>query len=226
MALAGKAVVAIWNDITPEGRTNFYEWHNREHMPERLGIDGFLRGRRYNAVPGELAGVPEYFTLYEVSEADVLAGAAYRAKLNSPTDWTKTSVAHFRNVARSLCRNDISIGSASGGFLATLRFDCHESSNAALMEQLNAVFVKLIQAPGIVACHVSRADLAVSTTKTTEQQGRPENAVPRWVVMIEASTAEAARAALGEQLGAPALASFALTDTVGGVYAVQFDLLA
>ena len=35
MSLAGAAVVAIWNDITDEGRANFYEWHNREHMPER-----------------------------------------------------------------------------------------------------------------------------------------------------------------------------------------------
>ena len=31
---AGEAVVAIWNGIAPEGRTEFYEWHNREHMPE------------------------------------------------------------------------------------------------------------------------------------------------------------------------------------------------
>ena len=29
MSLAGQAVVAIWNGIAPEGRTEFYEWHNR-----------------------------------------------------------------------------------------------------------------------------------------------------------------------------------------------------
>ncbi len=52
MSLLGKAVVAIWNDILPEGRDNFIEWHNREHIPERVSIPGFLRGRRYIAEQG------------------------------------------------------------------------------------------------------------------------------------------------------------------------------
>ena len=47
MSLAGQAVVAIWNGIAEEGRTDFYEWHNREHMPERVGIPGFEAGRRW-----------------------------------------------------------------------------------------------------------------------------------------------------------------------------------
>lgn len=226
MALAGQAVVAIWNDITPEGRANFYEWHNREHMPERLGVDGFLRGRRYKAAPGELSGAPEYFTLYEVRDAEVLSSAAYLARLNQPTPWTTASVAHFRNVARSLCRNDISLGAASGGYLATLRFDCDSSEDSALMAHLRALLDELTWAAGIVGAHVSRADLAASIAKTAEQKGRPDNAVPRWVVLVEASTAEAARAALAGPLGAEALAAFALSDAARGLYALQFDLLA
>jgi len=50
MSLSGSGVIAIWNDITEEGRANFYEWHDREHIPERVGIPGFLRGRRYIAL--------------------------------------------------------------------------------------------------------------------------------------------------------------------------------
>jgi len=37
MSLLGSGVIAIWNDITDEGRANFYEWHDREHIPERVG---------------------------------------------------------------------------------------------------------------------------------------------------------------------------------------------
>ncbi len=225
MALTGQAVVAIWNDIAPEGRANFYEWHYREHMPERLGIDGFLRGRRYIAVNGELAGSPQYFTLYDVRNAEVLGGTAYLARLNSPTPWTTDTVSYFRNVARSLCRNDISLGAASGGFLGTLRFDCDAARDKALMERMAVVLAELALAPGVVACHVSRADVAVSTTKTAEQAGRPENAVPRWVVMIEGSTAHAIREALAGPLGAGALESFSLLDVIRGVYSLQFDLL-
>jgi hypothetical protein len=46
MALMGHGAVAIWNDVAPEGLAEFYEWHHREHMPERVSIPGFLRGRR------------------------------------------------------------------------------------------------------------------------------------------------------------------------------------
>ena len=57
MSLAGSGAVCIWHDIEPEATDEFYQWHNREHMPERVGIPGFLRGRRYIAV----AGAPLYF---------------------------------------------------------------------------------------------------------------------------------------------------------------------
>ena len=80
MSLAGAGVVAIWHDLLPEAKGDFYEWHNREHMPERVGIPGFRRGRRYIAVDG----VPEYFNLYEADSPEVLGGRDYLERLNSP----------------------------------------------------------------------------------------------------------------------------------------------
>ena len=68
--LAGKAFVAIWHDVVPEGKAEFSAWHTRQHMPERLGVTGFLRGRRYLAEHG----TPEYFNLYETTTTAVLAG--------------------------------------------------------------------------------------------------------------------------------------------------------
>ena len=59
-------------NVRPEGRADFFEWHNREHIPERVGIEGFLRGRRYVAT----AGAPAFFTLYNTRDAAVLSGAA------------------------------------------------------------------------------------------------------------------------------------------------------
>ena len=52
MSLLGEAAVAIWHDIAPEGRDEFYAWHaGEEHMPERIGVRGFLaRSARYAAV--------------------------------------------------------------------------------------------------------------------------------------------------------------------------------
>lgn len=61
MSLAGTGAVAIWHDIAPEGRSELYAWHGKEHMPERTGIPGFLCGRRYVAIDGQ----PEFFNLHE-----------------------------------------------------------------------------------------------------------------------------------------------------------------
>ena len=100
MSLAGQAVVAIWNGIAPEGRTEFYEWHNREHMPERVGIPGFRRGRRYIAK----YGAPEFFTLYEATGTDVLAGPHYLERLNNPTPLTRHVIPkYFHNMVRGVC---------------------------------------------------------------------------------------------------------------------------
>jgi hypothetical protein len=221
MSLMGRGVVAIWNDITDEGRADFYEWHNREHVPERLGVDGFLRGRRYIAIEG----APEFFTLYEVRDESVLGSEAYLARLNAPTEWTSRSVQHFRNVARSLCRTEVSAGTGSGGYLGTLRFDCSPERDAALLERLTrGILPDLVASPAVVAMHVCRADLAVSATKTAEQAGRPANLVPRWVVMIEGSEAEAVRKALWEAVGPDTLDGFSIEGDARGVYELQFDL--
>jgi hypothetical protein len=70
--LAGEAVIATWNGIAPEGRDEFYAWHIQEHIPERVGIPGFRRGRRYVAVTPDTR--PEFFTLYETDTMQVLQG--------------------------------------------------------------------------------------------------------------------------------------------------------
>jgi hypothetical protein len=96
MGLLGKGVLAIWNGIAPEAEEDFVAWHVREHIPERVALSGFLRGRRYVA----LDGFPKYFNFYETTTADDLSSAAYRARLDAPTDWTRKVVAQFRDTLR------------------------------------------------------------------------------------------------------------------------------
>jgi hypothetical protein len=70
MSLAGLGAVCIWHDLLPEARDEFHQWHNREHMPERVGIPGFRRGRRYVA----LSGTPQIFNLTGRAAPEVLGG--------------------------------------------------------------------------------------------------------------------------------------------------------
>ena len=44
-AVFGQAAVVIWNDVSREGREQFYAWHDQEHIPERLSILALKRSR-------------------------------------------------------------------------------------------------------------------------------------------------------------------------------------
>jgi hypothetical protein len=183
MSLAGTGAVAIWHDIAPEGRAEFYRWHGREHMPERAAIRGFLRGRRYVA----LEGTPEYFNLYETQSPATLTAAGYLQRLNHPTPWTTATVKHFRGVARSLCEVAGSLGEGQGGLIATFRYAVDDALAGAHRQRMIATALPAIAAtPGIAGCHLLVADEAASALETAEKRVRAEkNLIPRWVLLIE-----------------------------------------
>jgi hypothetical protein len=182
MALAGTGAVAIWHDITPEGRAEFYAWHGTEHMPERAAIPGFLRGRRYVALDGR----PEFFNLYETSTPAVLTGADYLARLDAPTPWTAATVKHFRDVARSLCEVAASSGAGQGGLIATWRYDVDDASAASHRERMARRLAALSSEPDVAGAHLLIADAQASAIETAERRARGSaTAVPRWIVLVE-----------------------------------------
>ncbi|MEM1048555.1 MAG: hypothetical protein AAGL24_20550 [Pseudomonadota bacterium] len=183
MALAGTGAVAIWHDIAPEGRDAFYAWHGQEHMPERIAIPGFRRGRRYVALEADL----EFFNLYEVSDPSVLTGADYKARLNDPTPWTVETVRHFRDVARSLCRVAVSAGSGGGGLVATWRYDVPDDRVADHADRIAADLLPDIAGrPGVAGAHLLVADTEASAVDTKERQVRGEaNRIPGTALIIE-----------------------------------------
>jgi hypothetical protein len=205
VGLAGEGVVAIWNGIRPEGRADFYEWHNREHMPERVGIPGFLRGRRYVAVDAH----PEFFTLYETASVAVLSGADYLARLNAPTEWTRRATSHFTDTARSLCRVALSLGVGAGGWIMTWRYEDAVSG-------VDEIVRNLASAPGVVGTHLCVADRAASRIETEEKKGRPKNAVPAFVIMVEGGADR-------EPLEA-ACARLSIPGAERGLYRLQYAL--
>jgi hypothetical protein len=181
MALAGQGAVAIWHDIAPEGREAFYAWHGTEHMPERVAIPGFLRGRRYVAI----AGAPEFFNLYETATTAVLSGRDYLDRLDHPTPWTVSTVKHFRGVARSLCEVEYTHGEGEGGSIATFRYDI-EVDEAGHRARMRAALARLAASPGIAGVHLLVADEAASAIETAEKKARASGTeIPRWIVLVE-----------------------------------------
>ena len=199
MSLAGSGAVCIWHDLTPEATDEFYQWHNREHMPERVGIPGFLRGRRYIAV----AGAPAYFNLYEAESAEVLGGSAYLDRLNDPTDWTRRIVPSFRRVSRSICGVAYSDGVGQGGFMLTQRFELAAADRGVTVETLRArLLPPLVERKGIAGVHLCVADETISRIETAEKKARADaTAIPGCIVLIEGTSETDVREA-GESLAA------------------------
>ncbi|MEO8545694.1 MAG: hypothetical protein ABI434_19080 [Burkholderiaceae bacterium] len=211
MSLYGLGAVTIWHDLLPEARDDFYAWHGREHMPERVGIAGFTRGRRYIAV----RGAPEFFNLYEAVSPEVLSGQDYLNRLNAPTPWTRSVVGSFRNVSRAICRVLYSGGVGQGGTMLTLRFAIDDAQAPALCDTLRQqVLPALIDRHGIVGAHLCRADDQGSRVMTAEKQVRNQDTdIPGWIVLIE-----------GISVAAVEAAAFALQQTLASQSPPAHDL--
>mgnify|MGYP001806490858 FL=1 len=183
MTQGAGGAVAIWHDIASEGLDEFYAWHGEEHMPERVAIPGFLRGRRFIATDARLG----FFNLYETVSADVVSGPDYRRRLDNPTPRTISAVRHFRNVARSLCAVAAMTGTAQGGLVATLRYEVEAGHEARHRERMMGEIVPgLAVAPGVAAVKFLEADRTASGYVNAEQRARgAPNMVPPFVLIVE-----------------------------------------
>jgi len=212
--LAGEAVVAIWNGIEPDTREQFYDWHVNEHMPERVGIPGFRRGRRY--IAADAATRPEFFTLYEADTMQVLQGSGYAGRLNDPTPATRSTTAKFTDTFRALSRVLISHGPGMGGAMLTIRFDCDEQHLIAVRAMVRAA----AQATRVTGAHLCQSDAAASAVRTVETRGRTDiQPPPSCFVLVEATDTEALTDILLERalLGAGATGPF-----IRGVYRLEY----
>ena len=197
MALAGSGAICIWNGIAPEGRDEFYAWHLHEHMPERIAIPGFLRGRRYICMTEETR--PEFFTLYETANIEVTTSEAYLARLNAPTDWTKRATAHFRDTSRALTRVISSAGPGPGGMLATLRFPGSTDGQAAFaaLAEASGKLAELANMPEITGVHLCATNSDASAARTAESKGRSDiQAPPVGALLIEGCNLDPLRNAI------------------------------
>ena len=131
MIAAGSAAMLLSFDIASEAVAEHDDWHTHEHMPERLGIPGFLRGSRWLA----RSGAPRYMVLYEVASIDVLASEPYLARLNDPSPWTVRMMKHYVGMRRALCNVVAGSGAGMGGVALLVRF-APVAGGAATVERL------------------------------------------------------------------------------------------
>lgn len=164
--MLGRAGLGIWMDIVPDVEADFDRWYREQHFPERLGVRGFLRGRRYLAI----RGAPKYFIVYETEAGEVLRSPAYMARLNNPTDWTRRVLPNMRNVLRNAYRLVSSVGDETGQTVVTLRIDPVPGREGELRDRYDReALQELARIPGVLSASLFEME-QVATGVITEER--------------------------------------------------------
>jgi len=222
MALLGQGLLAIWNGITEAGETKFVKWHVREHIPERVGLPGFLRGRRYIAHDGR----PKYFNFYETETPQTLASPAYRARLNDPTPWTQAVVKEFRDTSRTICEVVATTGLGEGAWIEAIQIANVKDQDAFARGMTQRLMPELARQDGIVAVHVVRGvdGQASSPTAENKLRGQPD-ATCEWLLLVEAAEAHFLEALRGGACATDAIQKQSPDAKVErGIYRLQYGL--
>jgi hypothetical protein len=150
MPLAGRALLALWNDIRRDREAEYDRWHTVEHVPERVTVPGFLGARRY---VDRSRDRHRYFTLYELAALDALESDEYRDLVANPTPWSASMRPDFANFVRAPCSIVTSDGDGIGGAIAVLGLT--GAAPAIGMRDVLAL-------QGVVAAHRARTAPAVA----------------------------------------------------------------
>ena len=225
MPLLGKGVAAIWHNVAHEFQADYNHWHVYEHVPERVSITGFLRGRRYVAINGE----PEFFHFYETESLATLTSNAYMNRLNNPTEWTRKIGPNIKDNNRSLCEVTASVGIGGGAAILPGRLCTAEGREKELASWLSdELFPNLIERPGIVATHLLKGDHKSSSEPTEEKamRDKPDD-VADWVLFVESVEADRLNPLWRDgELSEAALKKKGVLSAALGTYRLHYTLSA
>jgi hypothetical protein len=228
-ALLGQAILAFWSNIEPAHEAEFNDWYTNEHLPERVGVPGFLRGRRYVKTT-DSPTVQKYFTLYETESLATLSSAPYLERLDNPTPWTGKMTPLFSNSNRAAYEIQASFGGGIGGWMAIVEFGLQPDAADELLSSLvQRTLPGLLDEPAITGCALGEADPETTSAKdsTTEGRntGRGHEVGARWLLLVEGTQSSAIDAAQTALLGPDGRSRHeALEDVVLKPYRLMYSL--
>jgi hypothetical protein len=199
MTMLGDAAVAMWWNVADEHRTEFHEWHSKEHLPERLSIPGFHRGSRW-----QREGSGDFFVMYELAGYETLTSEGYLARLNNPTPWSTKMMPRHAGMVRSQCRVVESHGGGVATYMLTVRLSPADGKDVELEQQLVRATTDLPRHNGVTAAHFLRTETP-QAEQTKEQQIRGGDAVADWILLVSGHSPSAlqdAYAEMGEWISA------------------------
>ena len=221
MTLLGQAVVAIWNGMEPGLEDEFLNWHVHEHIPDRVALPGFQRGRRYVAIDGS----PRFFNFYEAESLAAVTSEAYLAALNQPTPWTEQVMRHFTQMSRTVCGVAASAGCGAGAVIETMRLSSRVARAGFVHAMARDLIAPVSARKGIVGVHLLEGQSAARQAETAETRLRGASESAEWILLVEAVRMDAIVELRGSLISDQALiACGAGTAIQRGAYGLQFAL--
>jgi len=193
MALRGKGMLVVFNEVKPRDERDFNEWYNREHIDERVNLPGFHRARRYVAV----RATPKYLATYECNGVSDLAAPGYLALLANQTPWSQAVMARFTHFNRMTLRMQIDQTHGVGGAITAARFVPDPARRRELLEWLRGTALpRAIKRPGMLGAAAGENDLEIANAPMQEKSmDHPRADEVEWVVLLEGAEAAATSAA-------------------------------
>jgi hypothetical protein len=208
-------------DVAEAMHVEHDDWHTHEHMPERLGLPGFLRGSRWVS---RTAG-QRYCVLYEVADLGVLDSAAYRARLEAPTPWATKMMGFYRGMRRTLCERGAASGSALGGTALVMTFAANGGRADRLQPWLvDELLPRLSLRPGLCSARLLRNALPAAMTR--EQSIRGRDASVESALFVTGDDEDQVAALCGAELAPQRFEHNGATVTASGVYRLAYVLAA
>lgn len=211
MPLRGKGMLITSMNIDEIHEDEFNLWYDREHLAERVAIDGFLEARRWVAEDAD----PKYFATYSTAAFEDLSSPAYATALANQTQWSKENLARFKNMIRVVGRITDSQGQGRGAVLGVVRLRPKDATSQS-RETLKAAM-----APGdqlhIISMHLIESDPELS--KSLTEPDKPNPGAGDWFVLIEATTRSAVVALMETRFKAHGIPVVSM-----GTYRLLWDL--
>jgi hypothetical protein len=162
-------LIAFWADFRDEDIQALRQWHNCEHMSERVNIPGFRVGRRYRGFDRAAT----FLMYYETDTPEILASGPYQQALNNPTSWTKDTLKLFQNPARAIFALVDEAGITPhepAFFLATMRFNLSGDTDSVVAEYREHVLRAFAQQDAVVRARLWEQKESISAIKTQESR--------------------------------------------------------
>ena len=214
MPMAGKGMLLTSMDIDAAHEAEFNRWYDREHLEERVAIDGFLEARRYVAHDGK----PKYLSLYSTATFEVLDSPAYRTALANQTDWSKANIARFKNMIRARGAHHHQPRRRPRGGARHHPAAPRRRRRQAARRAGDAL--DPAELDGIISMHLLENDPALSKP-LTEDADAPNPGAGDWFVLIDATACEAVPKAAARIIDNAAFKPLVVSH---GVYRLLFDL--